>query len=975
MSRNDHAKKVAPTVARRATMALLIAIVFSASHAYSAIEGDTQTIGSLLDRNAQNPDRLIVRPTPKLEIDDAEKEMETARRAAIQHYERVIALAAAPAVRAESMRRAADLRLEFIDAHISSEKSTNTSQASLQQELSTAINLYKQLLKEYPDYSAGDFVLYQLARAYDLSEQGDNSIDTLRRLAVEYPQSTRLYESSFRAAEMLYLRKRYREAVAEYQRISGRESTVEFWWLAQYKQAWTYYQLSDYEAAVAGFANILNQLDLKSEISSLDDMLLAAPEDRTELLRDAVRGMSRAFSKYPSSDDINTYFSRGDSQNYFPLIYRGLAAIFSEEKRYTDAAHVYESFASLHPQHELAQGFSEQAVKSYQDGGFEELAVAGQEQYIASYGPESAVWLGDTLSDSHKSLVRQYMGEVVKFRHAAAQTFAASEPENARPQFSEVADKYLAIISAFPEDKEQETLINLYADALYDAARFADAAAQYGKLAYELEGAKAAGDAALAQVKSYRQWHESLKLSGAAEAEVSSAGETVFAAIAKFAASFPSHSQRSFVLLAGAEDYYALNRYDDVIAICQPLVDAKNWSDTALQDKALGLLADAYFAKEDFGNSETYYAALVPRLGLDNSERKDVAERRLAISVYRQAEVAREQGQARLAANLFQRAADLAKDKDLVAEAMFNAAGQLFEVKEWSQSATLLARFNAQFRGHSMALDADKMLATAYQKSSQLDKSAKVYERIALYQSASSELRRTAQLTAGKHYLSAGASGDGIRVLTSYLKTFPKPLDEAQKTRLMLAGLYPENSKNHLKWLRHIVEADQLSGENNAQSQLMAADASYKLAMVDVASANAIPLSLPIEKSLPRRRAAMEKAISSLMKSSSFGFSDITTLANYELGELYRKFATALMESEVPTKLDGDVLEQYMILLEEQAYPFEEKAIAEYESNMALVGEGVWTAGVRKSLIALATLAPAKYGKQPHLEKVYDSLY
>ena len=132
MRRNDHAKKVASMVARRATMAMLIAIGFSASQAYSAIEGDTQTIGSLLDRNAQNPDRLIVRPTPKLEIDDAEKEMETARRAAIQHYERVIALAAAPAVRAESMRRAADLRLEFIDAHISSEQSTNTSQASLQ---------------------------------------------------------------------------------------------------------------------------------------------------------------------------------------------------------------------------------------------------------------------------------------------------------------------------------------------------------------------------------------------------------------------------------------------------------------------------------------------------------------------------------------------------------------------------------------------------------------------------------------------------------------------------------------------------------------------------------------------------------------------------------------------------------------------------------------------------------------------------
>ena len=42
---------------------------------------------------------------------------------------------------------------------------------------------------------------------------------------------------------------------------------------------------------------------------------------------------------------------------------------------------------------------------------------------------------------------------------------------------------------------------------------------------------------------------------------------------------------------------------------------------------------------------------------------------------------------------------------------------------------------------------------------------------------------------------------------------------------------------------------------------------------------------------------------------------------------------------------------------------------------MALVGDGVWTAGVRKSLMALAKLAPAKYGKQPQLEKIYDSLY
>ena len=207
------------------------------------------------------------------------------------------------------------------------------------------------------------------------------------------------------------------------------------------------------------------------------------------------------------------------------------------------------------------------------------------------------------------------------------------------------------------------------------------------------------------------------------------------------------------------------------------------------------------------------------------------------------------------------------------------------------------------------------------------------------------------------------------------MRSYPLPLEDAQSARFALSELYAINSTSQTKWLRDIVAADAASREKNSKSQLMAADASYKLAMADVDLANSISLSLPIEKSLPRRQAAMEKAIGSLVKSSSFGFSDITTLANYELGELYRKFAMALLESEIPKKMDDDVREQYLILLEEQAYPFEEKAIAEYKSNMDLIDEGVWTPGVRKSVIALAELAPAKYGKQPKLEKVYDSLY
>ena len=69
------------------------------------------------------------------------------------------------------------------------------------------------------------------------------------------------------------------------------------------------------------------------------------------------------------------------------------------------------------------------------------------------------------------------------------------------------------------------------------------------------------------------------------------------------------------------------------------------------------------------------------------------------------------------------------------------------------------------------------------------------------------------------------------------------------------------------------------------------------------------------------------------------------------------------MASERPGKLDELALEQYEILLEEQAYPFEEKAIAIHESNTRRSWEGLYDEWVQSSFAALAALSPVRYSK------------
>src|SRR5690606_12075568 len=116
---------------------------------------------------------------------------------------------------------------------------------------------------------------------------------------------------------------------------------------------------------------------------------------------------------------------------------------------------------------------------------------------------------------------------------------------------------------------------------------------------------------------------------------------------------------------------------------------------------------------------------------------------------------------------------------------------------------------------------------------------------------------------------------------------------------------------------------------------------------------------------------AMERALDAYGRAVAYGVGEVTTAATYAMAELYRTLARDLMASERPARLSAEELEQYDILLEEQAFPFEEKSIEIHESNAARAADGIYDASVQKSFEALAQLQPARYGKvEPELQSL-----
>ena len=80
--------------------------------------------------------------------------------------------------------------------------------------------------------------------------------------------------------------------------------------------------------------------------------------------------------------------------------------------------------------------------------------------------------------------------------------------------------------------------------------------------------------------------------------------------------------------------------------------------------------------------------------------------------------------------------------------------------------------------------------------------------------------------------------------------------------------------------------------------------------------------------------------------------------------------AEALYQSERPTELDTLALEQYEFLLEEQAFPFEEQAIAIHTTNIQRSWQGNYDHWVAQSFASLATLLPAKFNKPEAFSEV-----
>jgi len=349
-----------------------------------------------------------------------------------------------------------------------------------------------------------------------------------------------------------------------------------------------------------------------------------------------------------------------------------------------------------------------------------------------------------------------------------------------------------------------------------------------------------------------------------------------------------------------------------------------------------------------------------------NDPDRAAIEERVAASVYKQAEAKQQSGDANGAVDDFLRVATLAPNAKVSANAQYDAASILLRDKQWERASTVLEGFRSRYPNHELAPDVTRSLAVAYLETGRAGESAAEFERIAARTEETADVRREALWQAATLYEKAGSQPNAARVFANYVKQFPAPLDPAQDARQRLADMAQAQNdvRGRSQWINEIIAADKSAGAARTdRSKYLAAKATLETAQPQAAMFNSIKLVVPLDKSLKAKRSAMEKVLTTYGQALDYGVAEVTTAANYGMAELYRQLAADLMASERPKGLDDDSREQYDVLLEEQAFPFEEKAIELHETNAGRAGDGVYDEWVRRSFEVLAKLKPARYAK------------
>ncbi|WP_445428649.1 tetratricopeptide repeat protein [Alishewanella sp. HL-SH05] len=896
-----------------------------------------------------------------------------------QVYQSLLALAPAADVRQKVLYRLSQLNTQQLER-------VALPPAAEQQALASLIAQYQQLLQAYPDDLNNELIRYQLARALDLS--GDNAAaqQQMQRLLQQFPRSEFAAELWFRIGDIDYSQANYSAALKAFNQVLGFAKT-ELKLHALYMRGWSHFQLQQYAQADEAF---LLALDMTVQPNSLDE--------QQSLQQELQRILSISLSYQEQASSLLALLQRTPFQDkaaerrplaFQAQLFQGLADFLFEKDLQQAALDSYRQFITYQPFALEAAQMQLKIVQYHLAQADAAAAEQAQLSFVSLFGPASAFWQKALPREQADlaPILAQYLDYFARQRYQLAQQAAVPEQASLFAEAVPFWQQLLVIQPFVAAEQVDDSLLwpddvrYLLAESLAASGQPKPALALYQQLGYGVVDLNArnvsAEQAAYRALLLSERIYTTAKMNNSEDlSELSAAWWHEQNQFVRWHSRHPAAQQ---IALNQLTDQYQRKAFAEVASFARRVTEWPHpeLSQPALVNEARFIVSQTLLAQDDFAAAEQNIEPLLALYQNDASElgrsRTQLLTAQRASAIYQQAQLGYLSVGAQLAH--LQRLLALPTSEYHQSAAYQQISLQL-EQQAWAEAIELMLAYQQQYPNSSEQTAISLALLNSYEQLQDWQQAADLLsEQIERLAEGSEQQRILAK--AADYYLRAGNRDAARSAYRNYANRYPEPHLAAQEARAVLVQLYQADNDLTRRnfWYQQLVSAEQQQAQGTERSRYLAADAALQLGLYHSRLFEAVLLQQPLRDNLRKKQAHMTTAIEQLQTSMGWQVADFYSQAQYQVASLYQQMAGALLTSQRPKGLDALALEQYDLLLEEQAYPFEELAIEIHQQNAALVTQPLYDQWVAASFAKLAELSPARYRKPEVYLELADDAY
>jgi tetratricopeptide (TPR) repeat protein len=943
---------------------VLVLVVMSISACQSLGFNQAEPVLDQYSLAALQPATLITRtefiPTPSVQR-------------VIQSYKDLLPLLKEPETKMRVLHRLADLKL-MEGEYLMADQAVD--------ELDIALSAYQELLIKYPKNSDNDHVYYQLAKTYDLKGKTDAYLATLDLLVKKHPHSLLMTEVQFRRGELLFTQSDYSAAKIAFNAVVAKGKSS-FLVNAYYMLGWSQFKLNEYTPALISYTSVLDIVLPNDYQFDLIDTKHQA------MLEDLLHVMGLSLSYLDKENSLERLFDAIGPKSYEILVYDRYSDLLIKKEQYTDAVNVYRRYMRIHPQSVWSPKYQINVISTLKLAGFNRDIYAEKVRFINTYGKGHEFWRQHSPEELEytRNQLERLLPELANYHYVKAQT---ALKQASRDNFRLAARFYAEFVDTFPKHVEVANSLFLLGESHLQLKQWDLAIKSFNRAAYDYDKFPKASEAGYAAILAYVQyaktWPKVSMHTTSSDINIQDANTQVVVRLKseqqqnrlRFVAYHYQDKRAIDVLFIATSTDFEARRYEKAITHAQQLLDwHKEYSPkkTMLTEASL-IKAHSLYALKRYKFAELGYLSALKLLPGKDSRRPSIIEN-LAACVFEQAEAFLANGKKEQAIQEFLRVGFVAPGSKLRASAEYDAATYLLALKQWPKMIAVLTDFRKRYPKHKLSNTLPAKLALAYRETEQWELAATELKTMYRQAKPGEEKQNTLYIIA-ELYDKAENKQQALLSYRQYANTYPEPAEAYMEAAYRLSVLYNETDQPLKRrfWLaKQMKTVDRSPKEADDRMLYLAASASAVLANDAFVQYKRIKLTLPLNVSMVKKTKALDKAVKAYQKTASYGVSTFSTEAGFRLADIYAQLSVDLMASDRPFGLNELELEQYDILLEEQAYPFEDSAIDIHAQNVSRSWSGIYDEWVKNSFKALKKLLPGRYDKDEIMGEAVNELF